>query len=110
MSPWEALKDNPVAVALATAFAMWVAGWVRTFLAHRVKVQSPEAEAIRKIVPAVNMLVEMKDPELTMLIALGEAMQGKNNGNVTNALTDTRNTRDAYRKFLGKAAYIEVES
>ncbi len=102
------LSENPIAVALLTALAMWVAGWVRVFLARRVRVQSPDAELVRKLVPAVNCLIETKGPELEMLIALGEAMQGKNNGNVTDALKRMRPAQERFEKFRTEATKIEV--
>lgn len=108
MTLWQTLQENPIAVSLITAAAMWIAGWVRVFLARRVRVQSPDAETINKLVPAVNCLLETKGPELEMLIALGEAMQGKNNGNVTGALTSTRAAKTKFEKFRTDAAKIEV--
>jgi hypothetical protein len=107
---WTWLQDNPIAVALSTAAIMWAAGWVRVFLAKRVRVHSPDSEAIAKIVPAVNMLIEIKGPELEMLVALGEAMQGKNNGNVTGALKSTRNIQERFDQYRSKAACIEVDA
>ncbi len=108
MTLWQTIQDNLIVIAV-TAFVMWVGGWVRTFLARRVRVQSPDADTVAKLVPRVNLLIDMKEPELNMLIALGEAAQGLNNGNVKDALIGTRAARDQYRKFLGKAACIEVE-
>jgi ABC-type glucose/galactose transport system permease subunit len=109
------ILENPIIIALLTALLMWLAGWVRTFLAKRVHVASPDAEAIKKngetiekTVAAVNCLIEIKGPELDMLIALGEAIQGQNNGNVTTALDGARAARRSFRGFLGKAACIEV--
>jgi uracil-DNA glycosylase len=105
---WQTIQDNLIVIAV-TAFVMWTGGWVRTFLAKRVRVQSPDAETVAKLVPRVNLLIDMKEPEINLLIALGEAAQGQNNGNVTTALTGARGAREEYRKFLGKTACIEVE-
>jgi hypothetical protein len=107
---WAWLQDNPIAVALVTAFIMWLAGWVRVFLARRVRVQSPDSVAISKLVPAVNMLIEIKGPELQMLVALGEAMQGKNNGNVSAALNCMRNYQAKFEEYKTKASCIEVDA
>ena len=94
---------------------MWIGGWIRSFLAKRIKVQGPDTlelkrqgETIEKTVLAVNCLIELKGPELDMLIALGEAMQGKNNGNVTDALRATREARLTFTEYQRKAASIEV--
>lgn len=107
--------QNPIVVALLTALVMWVAGWMRTFLARRVRVSGPEAEAIKaqstilkELVPAVNILIECKGPELEMLIALGEATQGHNNGNVTAALNGVRPKAAKFASFKDQAACIEV--
>jgi hypothetical protein len=106
---------NPIVVALLTALVMWFAGWARTFLARRVRVSGPEAEAIKaqstilkELVPAVNILIECKGPEMGMLIALGEAAQGKNNGNVTDALETLRPKAVKFASFKDQAACIEV--
>jgi hypothetical protein len=106
---------NPIVVAIATAALMWVAGWVRQFLAKRVRLQNPDAKAIQaqgkvqdKLVIAVNTLIECKGPELDMLIALGDAMQGRNNGNVTDALKGARQARDTFERFKDKNNCIEV--
>jgi len=122
MKDFKEFISNPVVIALLTAFVMWVAGWVRTFLAKRVHYLGPEAEAIKqqgatikrqgdtieKIVVTVNCLREMKGPELDLLIALGEAAQGQNDGNVSTALKGAYESRDQFKGFLGKSACIEV--
>jgi len=36
-------------IAGATAVLMWLMGWVRTFLARRVSVESPESKAIENL-------------------------------------------------------------
>jgi len=96
---------------------MWIGGWIRSFLAKRVRFQGPEAKALKqqgetieKTVVAVNCLIELKGPELDMLIALGEAMQGKNNGNVTDAFIGTREAKATFTKYQQKAACIEVRN
>jgi hypothetical protein len=115
MKEFLAFLQHPIVVALLTAFAMWMAGWVRTFLAKRVRVQGPEAEALKKqgetlekLVPAVNCLLEMKGPEIDLLIAVAEAAQGHNNGNVTAALERAYPAREGFKVFQTKAACIEV--
>lgn len=124
MKDFIAFVQHPVVVALLTALVMWIAGWVRTFLAKRVHYFGPEAEAIRqqgatikqqgetieKIVVTVNCLREMKGPELDLLIALGEASQGQNDGNVSKALVGAYASRERFEGFLGKSACIEVRS
>jgi hypothetical protein len=112
-----AFLGHPIVVALLTALVMWIAGWVRSYLARRITVQGPEAaeikrqrEVLEKTVSAVNTLIDIKGPELDLLIALGEAAQGKNNGNVTAALTCAREARSTFKGFLGRAACIEVET
>jgi hypothetical protein len=105
--------ENPIIVALATAMVMWGAGWVRTFLAHRIKVSSPEAkqikqheEVLEKLVPAVNTLVSIAGPEFSLIIALGEAAQGKNNGNVTTALNVAYAARSTLQGYVDEASKI----
>lgn len=112
---------NPIAekilIAVGTALVMWAMSWIRVFLAKRVRVQGPEAEALKmqgdilaKLCPAVNILIECKGPELEMLIALGEASQGKNNGNVTDALELVREKAKQFDSFKNKSARIDVAS
>jgi hypothetical protein len=100
--------DNPVLVALATAMAMWIAGWVRTFLAKRIHVQSPEAETIEAIRPAVNALLEANGPMMHGIIAILEAQQGQCNGNVTEALRVNRSAKSKFDEFLVESAKVGV--
>jgi len=99
---------EPVVVAVATALAMWVIGWIRTFLARRVKVQSPEAATLAQVVPAVNAILCVLGPLLDASIANLEVTKGICNGNVDRALERTRAARDCYDAFRNEATKVEA--
>ena len=106
---------HPLVAGVVGALIMWMGGWVRSFLAKRLRIGGPVAEKLEqqgiilaKLVPAVNTLIDCKGAELEMLVALGEAMQGKNNGNVTTALCVVRKKAEQFDTFKDKAACIEA--
>lgn len=100
------ILTNPVSIALITAFLMWCAGWVRTFLARRVHVQSPETQTIAKLVPAVNMLIDIQIPQTEALVALLEAAKGDCNGNVDKALQSTKSAKHRFEQYLTDSAKV----
>lgn len=104
----EALLKNPVAVAVITALAMWIIGWIRTFLARRVHVESPEAKTLAQVVPAVNAILCVMGPLLDASIANLEVAKGICNGNVDRALEKTRAARDCYDAFRNESTKVEA--
>jgi hypothetical protein len=104
----EALLKNPVAVAVITALAMWIIGWIRTFLARRVHVESPEAKTLAQVVPAVNAILCVMGPLLDASIANLEVAKGICNGNVDRALTNTRAAQIKFDAFLNDSAKVEA--
>lgn len=85
----------------------WLASRFRAYLARRVKVASPEAQTLAKVVPAVNALLDIQGPQTDALIALLEATQGKCNGNVDAALKTTREARASFGEFLTDSARVK---
>jgi hypothetical protein len=104
----EALLKNPVAVAVITALAMWIIGWIRTFLARRVHVESPEAKTLAQVVPAVNAILCVMGPLLDASIATLEVTKGICNGNVDKALERTRAAQAKFEAFRDKASTVEA--
>lgn len=107
--------SQPIVAGIIGGALMWIGGWVRTFLAKRLRLETPmskelerQCKTLDEVVPAVNALVKVQGPQLDLLIALGEAAQGKNNGNVTMALTSARKGRDSFNNFIDEAARIKV--
>jgi hypothetical protein len=104
----EALLKNPIIVAGLTAILMWLLGWVRTFLARRVHVESPEAKTLAQVVPAVNAILCVMGPLLDASIANLEVAKGICNGNVDRALTNTRAAQIKFDAFLNDSAKVEA--
>ena len=98
---------NPIIVAGVTAVLMWLLGWVRVYLARRVKVESPEAKTLSQVVPAVNAILCVMGPLLDASIANLEVAKGICNGNVDRALVNTRKARDNFEGFLNQSARVE---
>jgi hypothetical protein len=95
----------------ATAMIMWVMGWVRTFLARRVKVETPDAANIRKIIKSMGQLSAVQDAVMDTQIlqtkaikALLEASKGKINGNVDDALQMIKGADIQFNAFLRSRA------
>lgn len=53
--------ENPLIVAGLTAILMWILGWIRTWLAKRVRVASPEARALARLSPLVETMMDNQD-------------------------------------------------
>jgi hypothetical protein len=81
---------------------------IETSVRRRVTVRSPEAQAIAKIVPAVNALLSIQAPQSEALIALLEAQKGLINGNVENALVNMRKANVKFDRFLEDSAMVKV--
>jgi predicted membrane chloride channel (bestrophin family) len=104
---------NPILVGALSAAggALLVAIGGSLYHVARKRIRpSPDAETLAKVVPAVNAVLQVQRPQLDLLIALGEAAQGKNNGNVTTALDGAREARGVFNEFLERAARIEVKN
>lgn len=65
---------------------------------------SPEAEAVAKMAPAVNMFLGVMGPMLDLVIAIGE----KDFGADAEAVTAAKKQREDYQKFVNGAAQIKV--
>jgi hypothetical protein len=87
---------------------MWLLGWVRTFLARRVHVESPEAKTLAQVVPAVNAILCVMGPLLDASIANLEVAKGICNGTVDRALTNTRAAQIKFDAFLNDSAKVEA--
>ena len=95
----------------ATAIVMWIMGWVRTFLARRVKVETPDASNIRKMTKAMGQLSAVQDAVMDTQIlqtkaikALLEASKGKINGNVDEAISLIQGADVQFNAFLRSRA------
>lgn len=103
-----------IACTCAGAILIYIGGWIRKFLAKRLKVEGPlevqmkkQGAILEKVVPALNAVVEVQRPQLDLLIALGEAAQGNCNGNIEKALLKANAGRDSFASFLDGTAKIE---
>ena len=65
---------------------------------------SPEAEAVAKMAPAVNMFLYVMGPMLDLVVAIGEKDFGPDSEEVEAA----KKQRDEYQKFMKGAAEIKV--
>ena len=105
------MKDLILPILAAAGGALLFALISGAYHAARKRIRpSPEAETLAKVVPALNAVVQVQRPQLDLLIALGEAAQGKNNGNVTTALDGAREARGVFNNFLERSACIEVKN
>lgn len=88
---------NDVWIAVASSIlgmvAMWLLGWVRTFLAKRVKVQSPESRTVQRIAGSVrrqSFLIEAGNDRAAMhaqaVIILANAVKNDDQAQVTRSL------------------------
>lgn len=103
-----------VLVAL-TAILMWGMGWVRTFLARRVRIETPDAKMIAQLLVAIRAMDSMQDAlmdaqmlQSKALAALLEAAKGKMNGNVDNALLLLRGSEAQFNSYLRARAKPEI--
>jgi hypothetical protein len=67
---------------------------------------SPEAETLAKMVPAVNAMLAVQEPTLTVVIAIGEKVLGADDEDVKIAKT----ARSSFKEFMGKAICIEAQA
>ena len=88
ISPWKELI-----IAGATAILMWIMGWVRTLLAKNIHVESPEAQELKHVVQMMEQSAAVQDAIMDTQILQSkslrtvlEALTGKCNGNVKNAI------------------------
>jgi DNA-binding transcriptional LysR family regulator len=81
-------------------------GLATTAIRKRVRIRSPEAQAIEQMVPAVNALLEAQPSQMTALVAILEAQKGICNGNVDAALVETREAANRFNHFLMSQARI----
>lgn len=95
---------------------MWVAGWVRTFLARRVKVETPDSRAIKALRRDVRAIVALQDAimdtqvlQSRALKAVLEAQKGICNGNVDKAISLIDGAEAQFDAFLRSRARPEAE-
>lgn len=121
----------PLVVAAGTAVLMWVMGWVRTFLAKRITVESPESKAIselraqlgrdmktisasiRKSDAVQDAIMDAQIVQSKVLRAICEAQQGKVNGNIERAIKmiDASDSQfDAFLRSRVRSDFEELES
>jgi len=91
----------------AGALAVLVIQWLIRKLGKTFKKSSPVMDALGEIIPAVNFLIGTAGPQMLATIALLEAMQGKNNDNVTHALSVMREQQVCYDSYNAAARKIE---
>lgn len=101
------LDTDQLLTVLATAGVMWAAGWVRTFLARRVKVETPDSKAIRALRKDVRTIVAVQDAIMDTQVlqsraikAVLEAQKGVCNGNVDRAISMIDGAEAQFDAFL----------
>lgn len=101
------LDMDQLLTVLATAAVMWAAGWVRTFLARRVKVETSDATAIRALRKDVRTIVAVQDAIMDTQVlqsraikAVLEAQKGVCNGNVDRAISMIDGAEAQFDAFL----------
>lgn len=105
------LDTTQLLTVLATAAVMWAAGWVRTFLARRVKVETPDSRAIKALRRDVRAIVALQDVimdtqvlQSRALKAVLEAQKGICNGNVDKAIALIDGAETQFEAFLRSRA------
>lgn len=96
-----------LAIAGSTAVLMWAMGWIRTFLAKRISVESPESKAIEKIAVMLRRSNAVQDAimdtqiiQAKALRTVLEAVTGKINGNVKDAIAMLDVADTQFNSFL----------
>jgi hypothetical protein len=103
-------------VAAGTAIVMWIMGWVRTFLAKRIHVESPESKAIAQLTAMVRKSNAVQDAIMdTQIIqskamrVLLEAVSGKINGNIEIAIGLIDAADNQFNAFLRSRVRGDLE-
>jgi hypothetical protein len=96
------VKEILIGIASASggALVVYLGGRIRHALSRRVKVTSPESEAIEKMAPALNAMLAIQRPVLDVVVALGEKDLGKDDVRVAKA----KGAAEAFNTFLDGAA------
>lgn len=103
------IVDYAIGAAIALVLGS-IYSVVKTAVRKRVVVRSPESAAIAKLVPVVNVILDMQGTQTEALITLLEVQKGICNGNVDKALLKTQASKAKYDELLLGAAKIEVEA
>jgi hypothetical protein len=98
----------PILCSLGGALLLWIGQAARSAIkkradaSYRVRVTSPEAEVLEKVVPALNAVLAVQRPTLDIVIALGEKGLGVEDIRVAEA----RGARQVFQDFLDRSAKI----
>ena len=99
--------------AVITGFAGIIVRGIAKFFKSRVHFSGPEARHIKKMDEKISSLATLSDillkvqrPQMDALIALLEATQGNNNGNVSRALCTMREARTLFDAYLIEEATV----